>query len=188
MGVWGAHAVRARRRWVLGAHAPCRSDEHGRLWCIFGVTLARNAVCGASDVPQPRVFVAYGPYWRDMARHMRHKRKSSSAAPSACATNASLRQPLLLHAPQTQVFASCARRMCHKWNFPSVLLLRVPRTKLPVASLCHQPGTCVIAVLYAPHISKWALHLQPSTPKNLAGGGGRRHHPVRQIHREEMSS
>ena len=136
MGVWGAHAVRTRRRWVLGAHAPCRSDEHGRLWCIFGVTLARNDVCGASDVPQTQVFVS-----RSFC--VRHKRKSSPAVSAACATSGIFRH---------------------------LLLLRVPRTKLPVASLCHQPSTCVIAVLYAPHISKWTLHLQPSTPKNLAGG------------------
>ena len=140
MGVWGAHAVRTRRRWVLGAHAPCRSDEHGRLWCIFGVTLARNDVCGASDVPQ------------------------------------------------TQVFASCVRRMCHKWNFPpfapstratneAPCRLSMPSTK----HLRHSRAVC------APYIEV-DTPLAAFNPEKPCGGGGRRHHPVRQIHREEMSS
>lgn len=119
--------------------------------------------------------------WREMpvvARRMCHNREFSSHMahigaiwPGIRATNASLRQPLLLHAPQTQVFASCSRRMCHKWIFPSVApstratneaprRLSMPSTKY----LRHGRAVC------APHIEV-GTPLAAFNPEKPCGGG-----------------
>lgn len=153
----------------------CGPGEDGRLGRISRVTLARNAGCGASNVPQPRVFVAYGPYWRDMARHTRHKRKSSSPVPSTRATNARLRQLFPPHAPQVEFSVSCSFYACHE---------RSPLS--PLYAINQVPASwprCMRPTYRSGHST---CSLQPR--KTLRGRGGRRHHPVRQIHREEMSS
>ena len=178
-----------RRRWAFGARAPCKSDEDGRLGRVRRASLTNMDAWGAFPALRWRempvvarrmchnreFFVAYGPYWGDMARHTRHKRKSSSAAPSACATNASLRQLFPPHVPQVDFSVSCSFYACHERSSLS-----------PLYAINQVPASwprCMRPTYRSGHST---CSLQPR--KTLRGRDGRRHHPVRQIHREEMSS
>ena len=141
-----------RQRWELGVRMLCGPGEDGRLGRMRRASLTSMSVWGAfpalrwREMPfvarrmcSNREFSSYmATYWCDMARHMRHKRRFPSAAPSACTTNASSRQLFPSHAPQTAFSVGCLSVRTNE----APRRLSMPSTKC----LRHSRAVC------APHI------------------------------------